>query len=216
MNYSSIIHQFKNKKILVVGDIMLDEYILGTSTRISPEAPVPVINKSGNVLSLGGSANVANNLKQLGVKTFLIGSVGNDQNGKNIADLLRSEGFDLKNIIKDSRKPTTVKTRIISNGQQITRIDYEDTRDNLKKIVIKDKRETDLSNYALNSISLQIISLSLKLQDPDQKENKNVFKQLAQSTTLQTQKSMCRAAPLIIWPRLCGIESHGSGVEMDS
>jgi len=152
MNYSSIIHQFKNKKILVVGDIMLDEYILGTSTRISPEAPVPVINKSGNVLSLGGSANVANNLKQLGVKTFLIGSVGNDQNGKSIADLLRSEGFDLKNIIKDSRKPTTVKTRIMSNGQQIARVDYEDTSE----------IQVNIQNRLINRVSK-----ILKIQKPD-------------------------------------------------
>ena len=152
MNYSSIIHQFKNKKILVVGDIMLDEYIVGTSTRISPEAPVPVINKSGNVLSLGGSANVANNLKQLGVKTFLIGSVGNDQNGKSIADLLRSEGFDLKNIIKDSRKPTTVKTRIMSNGQQIARVDYEDTSE----------IQVNIQNRLINRVSK-----ILKIQKPD-------------------------------------------------
>lgn len=105
---------------------MLDEYIFGTSTRISPEAPVPVINRSEKILSPGGSANVANNLKQLGVKTFLVGSVGNDQSGKDLKELLKNEGLDLKNIIKDSRKPTTVKTRIISNGQQIARIDQED------------------------------------------------------------------------------------------
>ena len=81
MNYSSIINNYNAKKILVVGDIMLDKYIFGTTTRISPEAPVPVINKSGELLSPGGSANVANNLKQLGVITFLVGTVGNDDSG---------------------------------------------------------------------------------------------------------------------------------------
>jgi len=152
MSYSSIIHQFHNKKILVVGDIMLDEYIIGTSTRISPEAPVPVINKSGYVLSLGGAANVANNLKQLGVQTFLIGSVGNDQNGMNIDSLLRKEGFDLKNIIKNSRKPTTVKTRIISNGQQIARVDHEDTSE----------IQVNIQNQLINRISK-----ILRMQKPD-------------------------------------------------
>jgi len=152
MNYSSIIHQFKNKKILVVGDIMLDEYIFGTSTRISPEAPVPVINKSDKLLSPGGSANVANNLKQLGVKTFLVGSVGNDLSGKEIMGLLRSEGLDLKNIIQDSLKPTTVKTRIISNGQQIARIDQEEVCD----------ISVNIQNQVLNRVSKVI-----RMQKPD-------------------------------------------------
>lgn len=152
MNYTSIIHQFHDKKILVVGDIMLDEYIIGTSTRISPEAPVPVINKSGNVLSLGGAGNVANNLKQLGVQTFLIGSVGNDQNGKNLESLLKKEGFDLRNIIKSSRKPTTVKTRIISNGQQIARVDYEDTSE----------IQVNIQNQLINRVSK-----ILRMQKPD-------------------------------------------------
>jgi len=127
MNYSSIIKNYKAKRILVVGDIMLDKYIFGTTTRISPEAPVPVINKSGELFSPGGSANVANNLKQLGVKTFLVGTVGNDDSGKDIIKLLRDNDFDLKNIIRDNRKPTTVKTRLISDGQQIARIDNEDS-----------------------------------------------------------------------------------------
>ena len=127
MNYSEITKQFKNKKILVVGDIMLDEYIIGTSERISPEAPVPVISKSDEQFSLGGSANVANNLKQLGVKTYLVGSLGNDSHGRKVKSLLKKEGFDEKNILKDSGKPTTLKTRIISNGQQIARVDREDT-----------------------------------------------------------------------------------------
>jgi len=152
MNYPSIIHQFKKKKILVVGDIMLDEYIYGTSTRISPEAPVPIINKTEKILSPGGSANVANNLKQLGVRTFLIGTVGNDPNSKEITGLLRSEGFDLKNIIKDSHKPTTVKTRIISNGQQIARVDDEDP--------------TGISVNIQNQV-LNRVSKTLRMQRPD-------------------------------------------------
>lgn len=152
MKYSSIINKFKSKTILVVGDIMLDKYIFGTTSRISPEAPVPVINKSRELLSPGGSANVANNLKQLSVKTFLVGTVGNDDSGKDIIKLLRDNGFDLKNIIRDSRKPTTVKTRLISDGQQIARIDNEDSS------VIS----TSVQNQLLNRISRII-----RAQKPD-------------------------------------------------
>ncbi len=143
MNYSEIIQQFTNIKILVVGDLMLDEYIFGTSTRISPEAPVPVINKSDYVLTLGGSANVANNLKHLGVKTYLVGTTGNDQNGKELTKLIKNSGFDVKNILKDSLKPTTVKTRIISNGQQIARVDNEDP----------DEISVNIQNQVLNRVS---------------------------------------------------------------
>lgn len=178
MNYSEIINRFKTKKILVVGDIMLDEYILGSSVRISPEAPVPVVNKSGEHFALGGSANVANNLRQLGVKTYLVGLVGKDIQGRKVKSLLKSEGFDEKNILTDSLKPTTLKTRIVSNGQQIARIDNEDSSDvstnienqlinRVSKVVRKEKPDAViLSDYnkglITGKVSKQIIRLAQK------------------------------------------------------
>ncbi|MGI9533928.1 MAG: D-glycero-beta-D-manno-heptose-7-phosphate kinase [Thermodesulfobacteriota bacterium] len=125
MNYLSIINEFKNKKVLVIGDLMLDKYVFGTSSRISPEAPVPVISQSSTEFCLGGAANVAKNLTDLGAKTFLIGTAGIDNNAKILLNLLNKSGINTKNIIKDRNKPTTLKTRIISDDQQLVRIDEE-------------------------------------------------------------------------------------------
>lgn len=120
--------KFKNvddHRILVIGDIILDKYIYGDSTRISPEAPVPIVlaNKKSHVL--GGAANVAANLVALGVKTYLIGQVGNDEHGDLIMKLAKESSIDASRIMR-SNKITTTKTRIVSKGQQMLRVDEED------------------------------------------------------------------------------------------
>ena len=125
MNYLSVINDFKNKKVLVIGDLMLDKYLFGTTSRISPEAPVPVISQSRTEYALGGAANVAKNVIDLGAKAYLIGTTGNDNNAVIVQDLLRNSGITSKYILKDRKKPTTLKTRIISDDQQIVRIDEE-------------------------------------------------------------------------------------------
>jgi len=114
----------KEKHCLVIGDIMLDQYIFGDVERISPEASVPVLNKSKHINRIGGAGNVALNLQGLGIKTILIGEVGNDISGKTLIKLLKENFISTKYLIK-KRGGTTTKTRIMSKQQQIVRIDEE-------------------------------------------------------------------------------------------
>jgi D-beta-D-heptose 7-phosphate kinase/D-beta-D-heptose 1-phosphate adenosyltransferase len=115
-----------NSKILVIGDVILDQYLYGKCDRISPEAPVPIINFKSEEYLLGGAANVANNLVSLGVDVYLCGVIGNDKNGEILTDILNKKG--IKNIfLKSKNRETTVKKRIISGGQQLLRIDREVT-----------------------------------------------------------------------------------------
>lgn len=122
-----IFSRFKNKKILVIGDIILDRYIFGKVTRISPEAPVPVVDVYEESYRLGGAANVANNIIALGGKAYLSGIIGKGMGGKIVRDLLSEKGIGQDYIFEDTRK-TTVKTRIIGGNQQIVRFDIEDRR----------------------------------------------------------------------------------------
>jgi len=125
MNHLPVINNFKNKKVFVIGDLMLDKYIFGTSIRISPEAPVPVIKQSSIEYTPGGAANVAKNIEDLGASAHLIGITGSDANAAILKRLLIKTSISTKNIITVRNRPTTVKTRIISDDQQIVRIDDE-------------------------------------------------------------------------------------------
>ncbi len=111
--------------VLIIGDLMLDRYLYGNISRISPEAPVPVLEKVNVENKPGGAANVALNVKSLGSTPFLFGIVGNDAPGKMLMELLKQDGIDTGNIITVNDRPTTVKTRIMSSGQHILRIDEE-------------------------------------------------------------------------------------------
>jgi len=124
-----ILQGFAAKKILVLGDIMLDHYIWGSVERISPEAPVPVLDMQKEEYRLGGAANVALNLKALGASVFLCGVIGKDEAGKQIMQLLDKQGIDSAAIISDQGRPTTKKTRIGAVNQQIVRIDHENRID---------------------------------------------------------------------------------------
>lgn len=123
-----VFEDFKKLKVLVIGDIMIDAYLIGKVDRISPEAPVPIINVSEKDNRLGGAANVGLNLVELGVQTSLIGLVGDDGNGLTFKNLLEKRGIDGSGIVIDSDRPTTIKTRIISNKQQMMRVDQESTK----------------------------------------------------------------------------------------
>ena len=113
-----------NKGILVIGDIMLDKYVYGVCNRISPEAPIPVINYIKEKNSLGGAANVANNVVRLGIDAYLIGLTSNDSNADVLVSLINSN--NIKNhTISSPDILTTTKTRILGNNQQICRIDEE-------------------------------------------------------------------------------------------
>jgi len=117
--------QFKKKKIIVLGDLMLDRYVWGNVNRISPEAPVPVVEVTDETTRLGGAANVAHNLYSLGAIPIPIGIVGDDQAGAQLIGLMKSLNFPADSIIIDKFRPTAVKTRIIANDQHVVRADWE-------------------------------------------------------------------------------------------
>jgi rfaE bifunctional protein kinase chain/domain len=123
-----IVDRFPKVKLLVVGDVMMDRFVWGKVSRISPEAPVPVVlvdnHDESETFGLGGAANVANNIHSLGGKVFLCGIVGDDEMGKKIRGKLASKGIGHKIFIEEGRQ-TTVKTRIFANQQQVVRIDRE-------------------------------------------------------------------------------------------
>lgn len=125
MNYTEILRAFKKKKILIIGDLILDKYIWGKVNRISPEAPVPVVEVSNEEFLLGGAANVAHNIVSLGGRATVIGVAGNDISGKILVGLMEESGIYCGGIFLSSR-PTTVKTRIIAHNQQVVRFDREE------------------------------------------------------------------------------------------
>ena len=118
--------QFAKTNLLVVGDVMLDRYWFGDSDRISPEAPVPVVQVAKVDERLGGAANVARNVAALGANTTILGVVGEDEAGKRIGELLRQSGVNSQ-LEVDPNVPTTVKLRVIARQQQLIRLDFEET-----------------------------------------------------------------------------------------
>ena len=116
---------FRQQKIAVIGDVMIDKYIFGHVSRISPEYPVPVVDVTHESSRLGGAANVALNIHALGAKTFLIGVTGNDQNREAMTALMEEHGLEAGLLVADPSRPTTCKTRILSQNHHITRVDYE-------------------------------------------------------------------------------------------
>ena len=115
------------RRILVVGDLMIDEWIWGTVTRISPEAPVPVVAVADHSFTLGGAGNVANNLRALHANVVFAGTVGDDAFAAHVRDLLRNEQVDDSGVFASADRPTTRKTRIVAHNQQVVRADWEST-----------------------------------------------------------------------------------------
>ncbi|MFC1657948.1 D-glycero-beta-D-manno-heptose-7-phosphate kinase [Candidatus Omnitrophota bacterium] len=126
-NLKKIINKFPKARILVLGDLILDEYIWGDVQRISPEAPVPVVWAKRHSYVLGGAANVANNIKSLGADVCICGVAGRDKNTDNLLAELRKQGITRKGILLVDKRHTTVKTRIIAGHQQVVRLDWEHT-----------------------------------------------------------------------------------------
>uniref|UniRef100_A0A832GN78 D-glycero-beta-D-manno-heptose-7-phosphate kinase n=1 Tax=Caldimicrobium thiodismutans TaxID=1653476 RepID=A0A832GN78_9BACT len=122
-------------KILVVGDLILDRYFWGKVERISPEAPVPVFDLKEITYSLGGSANVAANLRGLKVNVELMGVVGEDEKGEKLRELAQKLGIGTRGIISDPERPTTLKTRIIAQSQHLLRIDKEERKPLSPKLI---------------------------------------------------------------------------------
>ena len=119
------IKKFKGGKVLVIGDLILDQYIWGPVSRISPEAPVPIVNVSSETMHLGGAANVSNNVRSLGGRVELCGVIGTDEAGRQFTDVLRSHGIGSDGVVTDRDRPTTRKTRIVAHNQQLVRFDVE-------------------------------------------------------------------------------------------
>jgi len=117
---------FNDKKILIVGDIMIDAYNFGTVDRVSPEAPVPVLNLSEKDYRLGGAGNVAKNIKALGATPIMCSVIGNDENAIILRSLLTKKNKIADKYVINAERITTSKTRMISNGQQLLRLDSED------------------------------------------------------------------------------------------
>lgn len=122
---NEIINSFNGTNILAIGDLMIDQYLFGTVTRISPEAPVPIVNINKEVIELGGAANAVNNINSLGGIVEAIGVIGKEDAGRTLLNLLEERNVNIDGIILSDERPTTVKTRIIGNGSQIVRLDKE-------------------------------------------------------------------------------------------
>lgn len=141
--------------ILVIGDLMIDHYIWGDATRLSPEAPVPIVNVKNESTTLGGAANVAQNLVALGAKVTLGGVIGSDAFGKKLIEILDSEGIATDAILKDSRRPTTVKTRVVAGSHQLVRVDREVTDPVLNEL--EDELVDKLDHY-INEADIVLFS----------------------------------------------------------
>jgi rfaE bifunctional protein kinase chain/domain len=123
----AILASFSKQRILVLGDLMLDQYWWGEAHRLSPEAPVPVLRKRKTTVHPGGAANTAANLTALGATVDLIGVIGTDVAAAQLCDALRSTGIDTRHLLRCPERPTTSKTRIVALNQHVVRVDEEDT-----------------------------------------------------------------------------------------
>lgn len=150
-----MVKDFSKQKALVVGDLILDQYIRGAVRRISPEAPVQIVEVDYEEYVPGGAANVAHNLRTLGAQVDTVGLVGDDLSGKKLIQNLNTLGIETNGVLVDHSRKTTVKVRVLGGRQQIVRFDYESTheppdqefRDVLKKIISK------LENYDVVVVS---------------------------------------------------------------
>lgn len=145
----------KKPSILVIGDLMIDHYIWGSATRLSPEAPVPVVNVKTESTTLGGAGNVVQNLVALGAQVTVAGVIGNDAAGENLIAILNSESVQTDAIIRDASRTTTVKTRVLAGSHQLVRIDREVTN------ALHDDVQVQLADKLINCIdSADIIIFS--------------------------------------------------------
>lgn len=167
------IDDFKKAKALVIGDLMIDEYLWGSVDRVSPEAPVPVVCVENETWSLGGSGNVIHNLVAMGAQVSAIGTAGTGRAGKMIFEKLKELDIETDGIISEPQRPTTRKTRVIASNQQVLRIDREiekninsDTFEKLVQIIETKMPAMDLiilSDYGKGLITKQLVQKVVKL-----------------------------------------------------
>lgn len=147
MNYKDLFDKFNGLRILVIGDVMLDAYVMGKVNRISPEAPVPIVSLENEDARIGGAGNVALNLLALGAKPIICGVIGEDTSGDKLLNLFEKNGISTDGLVKSMVRKTTVKTRVISNKQQLLRIDSEST------FPLLESEEIKLNNTIQNIIN---------------------------------------------------------------
>jgi len=166
-----LFERMQNRTIMVVGDAMLDEWIWGSVTRISPEAPVPVVNVDDHSFTLGGAGNVANNLRAFQAHVQLVGTVGRDRQAKRLGSLLDEIGVVHDGLMTVDDRPTTRKTRIVAHSQQVVRADWESTaplseadRSRITDFVrahVKDADAIVLSDYGKGLMSRDVVEAVL-------------------------------------------------------
>ena len=172
INSYEIIETFKRQKIAVIGDTMIDEYIIGNVDRVSPEAPVPVLEVKNEYETLGGAANVANNICSLGGSVKLFSVAGNDKNYHRLEECLKRAGISSDYIVRDIERPTIVKTRLIAHHQQIARVDREnrkkissDVEDNLISLIQSEGHECGafvISDYLKGVVTNRLVAEIIK------------------------------------------------------
>ncbi|MDR1418107.1 MAG: D-glycero-beta-D-manno-heptose-7-phosphate kinase [Endomicrobium sp.] len=144
--FLNLIDSFKKQSILVVGDTMIDRFIWGKVRRISPEAPVPIVEVTKETQVLGGAANVASNIAALGAKAYMVSTIGSDLYGKILVDMFKEKKINADYLVYDDKRPTIVKSRIIAVSQQLVRIDKE----------VKGQFESRIENKLISSIEALI------------------------------------------------------------
>ncbi len=171
--YSELVRNLQKVAILVIGDLMLDRFIWGNVTRISPEAPVPVVEVTKETLMPGGAGNVACNISAFGSQSYLVGNIGSDLFGAFLTKELESQNVDISSVLKSAELPTITKTRVIGNSQQVVRVDRESKKDLAIYEIVKLKDQITekleiskiciISDYGKGLISEEILEFTIEL-----------------------------------------------------
>lgn len=166
-NLEAMVDKLKDVAVLVVGDLMIDEFIYGKVERISPEAPVPVVDVSSTTYTPGGAGNVVNNIYALGGKVYPTGVIGDDGTGKKLIKDFKAKGIEIDGVIIDSERPTTLKSRIIAHSQQLIRVDREQRTDieewvckqilSFCRMVIEEVQSIVISDYGKGVINPRLL-----------------------------------------------------------
>ena len=151
----ALLESIRGRKVVVLGDLMLDEYLFGEVSRISPEAPVPIVRVQRERAVLGGAANVAANLRAIGAEALLVGTLQNDAAGQRLQHLLLELDIPTDHLVMDASRPTTIKTRVVGQQQQMIRIDREETAEVSPKVAARLKESLA---RALEDASALIVS----------------------------------------------------------
>jgi rfaE bifunctional protein kinase chain/domain len=168
-----VLESIGRSKVLILGDIMLDEYLFGSVSRISPEAPVPVVEISSIRLLLGGAANVAANIQAIGDAAILLGTVGEDEAAVKLSQLLKEKGISRDYLVNDPSRQTTIKTRIIAHSQQVVRADRENLHEldpetearvlSKFKAVAPEIKAVIISDYGKGVITLSLLEKVMQI-----------------------------------------------------